>query len=260
MFTTGIISFYQEHQIHLFYSGRKHCGENIAALLEKRDSHLPSIKYMCDALASNMSTNLRAIIINCLIHCRRNFTDIDKYYPEECTKVIGIIAAIYRHDDEARAQNLNDEQRLTYHQKHSGALMEDLQVWLQEQLDEHRVEPNSSLGKAFKYTLKHWHELTQFLRVPGAPLDNNIIERGLKMAIRVRKNSLFYGTEHSAYIGSLLQSLISTCIAAKQNPVKYLTALQDYKGEVRMDPSAWLPWNYQETIAAKKGVTELQAA
>jgi hypothetical protein len=250
MFTTGIISFYQTHQIHLFYSGRKHCGENIAALLAKRDSDLPPIKYMCDALASNMSTNLRAIIINCLIHCRRNFTDIDKYYPEECTKVIGVIAAIYRHEHEARIQNLNDEERLIYHQKHSGTLMEDLRMWLQEQLDEHQVEPNSSLGAAFKYTLKHWHELTQFLRVPGAPLDNNIIERGLKVAIRVRKNSLFYGTEHSAYVGSLLQSLIGTCIAAKQNPVKYLTALQEYKVAVRMNPSAWLPWHYQETMAA----------
>jgi transposase len=39
------------------------------------------------------------------------------------------------------------------------------------------VEPNSSLGKAFQYLLNDWHTLTQFLRVPGAPLDNPTVER-----------------------------------------------------------------------------------
>jgi hypothetical protein len=41
---------------------------------------------------------------------------------------------------------------------------------------ERLVEPNSSLGKAFQYLLNHWHTLTQFLRVPGVPLDNNTVE------------------------------------------------------------------------------------
>ena len=44
------------------------------------------------------------------------------------------------------------------------------------------------------YMLRHWQALTLFLRVAGAPLDNNICERALKMAIRHRKNSLFYRT------------------------------------------------------------------
>ena len=43
-----------------------------------------------------------------------------------------------------------------------------------------------------------WTELTQFLRVPGAPLDNNVTERILKMAILHRKNSLFYRTQRGA--------------------------------------------------------------
>ena len=28
-----------------------------------------------------------------------------------------------------------------------------------------------------RYVLKHWQRLTLFLRQPGAPLDNNIVER-----------------------------------------------------------------------------------
>ena len=55
-----------------------------------------------------------------------------------------------------------------------------------------KVEPNSGLGDAIHYMLKRWEPLTRFLSVPGAPLDNNITERGLKTAILHRKNSLSY--------------------------------------------------------------------
>jgi len=43
------------------------------------------------------------------------------------------------------------------------------------------VEPNSGLGQAIAYLLKHWEKLTLFLREPGAPLDNNLCERALKI-------------------------------------------------------------------------------
>jgi hypothetical protein len=36
------------------------------------------------------------------------------------------------------------------------------------------VEPNSGLGKAITYLLRHWKGLTAFLREAGAPLDNNV--------------------------------------------------------------------------------------
>jgi transposase len=248
-FTTGIISFKGKNKIHLFYSGRKHCGENMLALLEKRDPSLPEIKYMCDALSSNMPASLKAILINCLVHGRRNFVDIEKFYPEECSAVIDVIGTIYANDAEVHKQNLNDVERLEYHKKHSAKPMEDLQTRLKQQLDEHIVESNSPLGKAYTYMIKHWHKLTQFLRIAGAPLDNNTLEQALKIPIRVRKNSYFYATEHGATIGSLLQSLICTCIAAKQNPIHYLTALQEHKSTVRLNPSAWMPWNYKETLA-----------
>jgi len=251
MFTTGVVSFYKKYQIHLFYSGRKHCGENMLMLLSKRDPKLPMIKYMCDALGRNMPASLKAILINCLTHGRRNFIDLEKFYPEECTVVIDVITAIYKHDAEAREQDLDDEARLQHHQKYSAKLMADLHTRLQAKLDEHVVEPNSPLGKAFKYMLKHWQKLTQFLRIAGAPLDNNIIERALKLPIRVRKNSLFYATEHGANVGSMLQSIICTCIATSINPVNYLIALQVHKSEVRFNPNAWMPWNYQAAVTAK---------
>ena len=61
--------------------------------------------------------------------------------------------------------------------------MDQLEQWLQEQLSERKVEPNSGLGTAISYMKNHWSQLTLFLRVAGAPLDNNICERALKKAI-----------------------------------------------------------------------------
>ena len=95
----------------------------------------------------------------------------------------------------------------------------------------------------------HWETLTRFLQVEGAPLDNNVVERALKLFIRQRHNSLFYKNEHSASIASVLTSLIATCIYAGGNVLDSLVALQEHRAEVFADPSAWLPWTSQARLA-----------
>jgi hypothetical protein len=90
--------------------------------------------------------------------------------------VIDDLNTVFKHEAATRQQGLTAAARLAHHQAHSGPIMEKLKVWLEDQVHERRVEPNSSLGKAFQYLLNHWHTLTQFLRVPGAPIDNNTVE------------------------------------------------------------------------------------
>ena len=124
--------------------------------------------------------------------------------------------------------------------------MRQLQDWLAEQIEQRQVEPRSSLGKAMAYLSKHWEKLTQFLRVPGAPLDSNIVERALKLMIRQRKNSLFFASEHSAYVAALLASLIATCAEAGVNALEYLVALMANRSAVFAHPERWLPWNYAD--------------
>src|SRR5262249_29107010 len=98
------------------------------------------------------------------------------------------------------------------------------------------------------YLLGHWATLTRFLTVPGAPLDNNVAERALKLCIRQRKNSLFYATEHSAYIASLLTSVIATCLQAGGNALEYLVAVQNNHQAGFANPAAWLPWTYPPAL------------
>jgi hypothetical protein len=199
--TTAIISVVGEHKIYLFYPGKKHAGENVAALLKKRNEALDSILYMCDALSSNTSTlakEFKVIISNCLAHGRRNFIDVEPNFPAECEFVIKSLALIYKYDQEAKEQQLSAEERLAYHQKNSGPVMEQLALWCKEQLTV--IESNNGLAKAIKYMLRHWPKLTRFLEVPGAALDNNCCEEILKIPIRVRKNSYFYATEYGAFV------------------------------------------------------------
>ena len=102
--------------------------------------------------------------------------------------------------------------------------------------------------RAFTYLLARWETLTQFLRVEGAPLDSNAVERALKLIIRQRKNSLFYASAHSAQIASLLTSLIATCVQAGVNALEYPVALQTHRHAVFRQPTAWLPWNYRANL------------
>ena len=139
-------------------------------------------------------------------------------------------------------------ERLSYHQAESGPVMKELKEWLQAQLDQQEVEPNSPIGKAITYMLKHWEPLTLFLRVPGAPLDNNVTEQALKKAILHRKNSYFFKTEHGAYVGDLFMSLIHTCQLNGVNPFDYLTTLQKHKSRLFKKPHKYMPWNYHLAI------------
>ena len=135
--------------------------------------------------------------------------------------------------------------------------MAKLKDWMQQQLDDHLVEPNSSLGEAILYMQKHWEPLTLFLRQGGAPLDNNLCERALKKAILHRKNAYYYKTANGARVGDMFMSLIHTCELNAINPFDYLTQLQEHATAVAQCPDNWLPWNYQQALSQDEAASEL---
>jgi transposase len=249
VFTSGLVWIFQARRIALYFTGCKHAGENLAAVLKQRPTDLPPPIQMCDALSRNVPKSFATLLANCLTHGRRNFVEVTPSFPEECRFVLETLGEVYGYDDQARTQCLSPEQRLHFHQEHSGPVMEKLKVWLGAQFAERKVEPNSGLGKAISYMLNHWEKLTLFLRVPGAPLDNNIAERALKKAILHRKNSLFYKNRNGAQLGDLFMSLIHTCELNGVNPFDYLNELQRHAEELKQTPSEWMPWNYRETLA-----------
>jgi len=247
--TSSIIAVLQEHKVALFFTGHKHAGHNLADVLAHRARALALPIQMSDALSCNFAGEFQTIISKCLTHGRRKFVEVMEHFPEPCRYVIEVLASVYANDAHCRDEKMSPEQRLLYHQTHSAQAMQALQLWMTDQFDQRRVEPNSGLGKALSYLLKHWSELTLFLRKAGAPLDNNICERALKRAILHRKNSMFYKTCHGAEVGDIYMSLIHTCQLGGVNPFEYLQALQIHAKDVLTRAALWLPWNYREQLA-----------
>jgi len=250
VYTTGIVAVGGGHQIAMFFTGHQHAGENLADLLTRRASELQPPIQMCDGLSHNTAGEFESILANCIPHARRQFVDVVENFPEEVRVVLEAIRDVYQFDAQAKERELSADERLRFHQEHSGPVMAGLRTWMQGQLIEHRVEPNSGLGQAMRYMLKHWEPLTLFLRVAKAPLDNNICERAIKKAILHRKNSLFYKTENGARVGDLFMSLIHTAELCDANPFDYLVALQRHRDEVERNPSAWMPWNFRDALAS----------
>jgi transposase len=251
MHTTALAVQVGEHTAMLYDSSRRHAGANLQGLLEKRAAGLAKPLAMSDALSSNEVADEAAVIrCHCLAHGRRKCSELEAVFPHECQVVLEVISQVFDHDEQARKEQLSPQARLAYHQAQSQPLMDGLKRWLDQQMDEPLVEPNSALGKAIAYMQSHWETLTRFVSIPGAPIDNNLAERALKLFIRQRKNSLFYKSPQSAYIASVLTSLIATCLYAGVNAVEYLVALQEHRREVFVNPAAWLPWAYARSRAS----------
>ena len=249
VFTSGIVATRDAHRIALFFTGRQHAGENLAAVLAQRAAACAPPIQMCDALAANSVGEFDTLLAHCLAHARRRFVDVVDHFPAEVQHVLETLREVYRTDTHARERAFSAAARLQLHQAVSAPLMTDLQSWLQQQLDEHLVEPNSGLGSAITYMLKHWAKLTLFLQQPGAPLDNNVCERALKKAILHRKNALFYRSLAGARVGDVFMSLIHSAELNRVAPFDYLVALQRHHEAVALDPSEWLPWTYEATLA-----------
>lgn len=260
--TTAFISVYEEHKIHLFFTGTNHAGNNADAILANRTDE-ESVIAMMDASPSNIPKKMgaglteRFILCFCLVHGRRKFFEMLGAFDKECDFVLDVIGQVFANDGHCKENKLSPEKRLIYHQTHSQPLMDALRTWLHNQLSFELCEPNGGLGKAVKYMLRHWIPLTTFLRVAGAPLDSSWAERAIKVAIRHRRNSLFYKTPKGALVGDCLMSIIYTCNQNGVNPYDYLNALQRHGPEVKANPEYWLPWNCLQTIA---GITMTKAA
>jgi len=248
VYTTGILSKVGEHRIALFFTGLHHAGENLERVLSERASTLGPPIQMSDGLSHNTAGDFETIEANCIAHARRYFVDVAPNFPAECRVVLETLREVYRTDARARREKMSDNERLRLHQAESGPRMDQLQKWLDEQIADKKVEPNSGLGEAIQYMQKHWEKLTRFLVVAGAPLDNNLVEQALKRAILHRKNALFYKTQNGAAVGDRFMSMIHTAELAGVNPFDYLVELLRHAKHVAEDPSQWMPWNYRETL------------
>jgi transposase len=260
VFTTAVLSVVREgpgpegareRRIALYFSGREHAGENLAKVLRQRAAEAGTAILMSDALSRNvpkLDTRVELLFANCLTHGRRQFVDVVGNFPAECRYVLETLGGVYANDAVTKEQKMMPVERLEFHHQHSQPLMDQFEQWMSEQFSQRTVEPNSGLGKAITYMQRHWKALTLFLRQAGAPLDNNLCERALKLAVLHRKNALFYRTLNGAHAGDLFMSLIHTCQLNGVNSFDYLVELMRHAAQVAANPREWMPWCYKVNL------------
>lgn len=244
--TSGLVADLGAEKIAIYVSGRKHAGDNANELLEKRPANMQKVIRMSDALSANLANTADDTVSLCLAHGSRKFVEIKASNLTYCNHVLEQISQVYENDK--KTTGMTDQERLLYHQENSGPIMKKLKEWIEEKFDKRLVEPNSALGKAFNYLTGNWKELTQFLKTAKAPLDNNLCERALKLAVLHRKNALYYRNDTGAAVSDVIMSIIQTCKLNNVSAYEYLVAIVENQRQVRKKPDKWLPWNFSEQI------------
>jgi len=248
--TTVCTTTKDKEKLVIYITKDAHAGENIGEILGERQDKTGKVHLMVDASSNNkpVLTDQEAwllnniIIINCLAHGQRKFTDIEEYYPEECGYFLKQTRAIYHNEHQCKVYSLED--KLKYHQEHSTVFVQNIYDKIESLFSNKIIEPNSTLGKAMKYWVNNNVGLTQFLRIGIISLDNNLAERSLKAIIIQRKNSLFFKTKDSAEVHSGLQSIVKTCDANGINAFKYLNWIQDNWVKARKNAKDYTPFAY----------------
>lgn len=236
-------------KIVLFDSGLHHCGEVTAKLLDKRTVE-ETIILMADAASANTAylpgqPAYGIVMANCNSHVVRKFRELEASFPDAAAFFEGAYAQVFRNDAHAKVNVLTPALRLAYHHEHSLPLMEAMAERAKRDLDTLLVEPNSTLGKAYRYFQNHFDKLIAFCMVENAPVCNNLAERMLKAFIRQRKASLFFRNSLGADVADILSSVLITAHTNGLNPVRFLEVLLLHPDLLRSDPDAFLPWNFK---------------
>ncbi len=138
-------------------------------------------------------------------------------------------------------------ERLNVRQRLSKPVIDDLHVYMQEQLA--KLARGHDLAKAFNYVLKRWASFTLFLEDGRVCLSNNAAERGLRGIALGRKSWLFCGSDRGGRRAAAMYSLIVT---AKMNGVDPQAWLADVLARIATHPAhridELLPWNWAPSV------------
>ncbi|MET4803560.1 hypothetical protein ABIA96_006162 [Bradyrhizobium sp. LB11.1] len=111
-----------------------------------------------------------------------------------------------------------------------------------------RVLPDSKLGDAVSYTRNQWEYLTRYTGDGSMPIDNNLLERDIRLFATGRKSWLFSDTVDGAKASAIVYSLMLTCRASGVEPLAWLrrvlTELPQRAGDA--DIVDLLPFNFHK--------------
>jgi len=196
--------------------------------------------------------------LGCMAHSRRRFVNALKTRnkpggpPEQALK---FFEQLYRVETQARNEIPDDGETRDhcirrFRQQHSVPILTALKAWLDDIAP--KVLPDSKLGDAVSYTLNQWNYLTRYTEDGSMPIDNNLLERDIRIFATGRKSWLFSDTVDGAKASAIVYSLVLTCRACGVEPLAYLryvlTELPQRAENADIDDL--LPFNFAKATAA----------
>lgn len=197
-------------------------GYHAQQFLAKFNGYLQSDAYS----GYNWTHSSKEIVpVGCHAHARRPFAELAKLSSTSglAADALKFYRKLYAVEKEARENSLSPENRRQLRNEKSVPLLNAFKQWLDHHLL--KTSEQGKIGKAIRYCLAHWSELTNYLKDGRIEIDNNLIENAIRPFALGRKNWLFAGSPSGAKAGATLYSLIETCKANNIEPYQYFCAM-----------------------------------
>ena len=161
------------------------------------------------------------IALGCMAHARRPFAELAKISKKTglALDAIKYFQRIYVIEKYAHENNLSHQQRYELRNQKAIPVFDEFKKWLETHLT--KVPKQHKLGQGIHYVLRHWKELTAYLKDGRLEIDNNPVENLIRPLALGRKNWLFAGSPSGAKAAAIFYSLITTCQMNNIEPYRY---------------------------------------
>lgn len=202
-----------------------------AKILEELRSYSGFLQVDGNVSYQEMGLRDQVTLLNCWAHARRKFDQALDNDKDRASHVLGHIQHLYAIERNAREKALPPEEILRLRQEQAVPVLSQLFQWLDVQYD--TVLPESSIGKAIKYTLKRREALMVYTTDGKLLIDNNLVENLIRPLALGRKNYLFAGSHDAAQRSAIFYSLFATC---KLNNIEPFSWLRDVFTRIKDHP------------------------
>lgn len=230
-----------KHPFFFYQAGRNHKGPK--KLLERFAGVLQCDGY---SVYETLSAKLEQLsLVNCMAHIRREFFEAQSNDGERTQTALALIQLLYKVEEKARDMQLGAGQRLELRLKESKPVFDALGDWLLKEYD--KVTPASAIGKAIRYALNRWKNMTMIFIDGHIEVDNNLVENIIRPAAIGRKNYLFAGSHEAAQRTAMLYTFFAACKQHGIDPEKWIIdvfdRIQDHKVSrlEELMPHNWKP-------------------
>jgi transposase len=165
------------------------------------------------------------VLAGCWAHARRKFFEAQQSGNRDATLILGLIGHLYgieKHLREARRGASGPALRQAIRSWQARPVLKRIKTILLHWKNRHRHLPQSNMGKAIDYALKHWEGLNVYVEQGQVEIDNNLVENAIRPTALGKKNWLFIGHEKAGQSSAVLYTIVENCRRQGLDPEAYL--------------------------------------